>query len=452
MKRIIFTTLIGLVFFISNSQINFQEHLVDNITWPGDSYAADLDSDDDLDIIISSTFSINWYENIDGQGTFVKHVIHEILDNDWGISVCAKDIDGDNDIDVISSHLTHMSWYENIDGQGNFTDTEHVIYPYVNGYVEAYLEDIDGDDDIDVVSSIKNENKISWHENIDGQGNFIEHIVSYTYSPLGIYAEDIDGDNDMDIISPSGIYIKWYENLDGMGYFLEHNIPSSIGVSVSIYAKDIDGDDDIDILSSSDSAIAWYENNDGQGNFVEHIIPMNVINSVSIFAEDVDGDNDIDILFTSGELLQPNPKIAWGENVDGQGSFVEHLITSNVTVPNSVRAIDLDQDNDMDVVSTSVETGESYGKIAWYENLGSLGITDKSVFEIRVFPNPIKNMLNIQSNNTITRAMIYNQSGQLILSAENSNRINFSSFSQGLYFIKIMDESGNIETRKVIKF
>ena len=62
-----------------------------------------------------------------------------------------------------------MSWYENIDGQGNFTDTEHVIYPYVNGYVEAYLEDIDGDDDIDVVSSIKNENKISWHENIDGQ-------------------------------------------------------------------------------------------------------------------------------------------------------------------------------------------------------------------------------------------------------------------------------------------
>jgi hypothetical protein len=118
---------------------------------------------------------------------------------------------------------------------------------------------------------------------------------------------------------------------------------------------------------SSGGEIAWYEN-DGNENFTTRIITTNVVQSFSVYAVDVDSDEDIDVLATSlGNY------VVWYEN-DGNENFTDHIITSDVLSPLSVFAIDVDNDTDIDVLSASYWDD----KIAWYENIGIVSVDEIS--------------------------------------------------------------------------
>ena len=55
-----------------------------------------------------------------------------------------------------------------------------------------------------------------------------------------------------------------------------------------------------------------------------------------------------------------------------------------------------------------------------------------------IYPNPVKDILNIKSKNEISKAEIYDSAGRIILSAKvNGNAINVSELSKGSYIIKI---------------
>ncbi len=71
--------------------------------------------------------------------------------------------------------------------------------------------------------------------------------------------------------------------------------------------------------------------------------------------------------------------------------------------------------------------------------------------KIILYPNPTTGVLTIQSNTILVQIEIYNLLGQLVESNTNQNTIDISSVSQGIYFIKIMDENGNIGSQKVVK-
>ena len=132
----------------------------------------------------------------------------------------------------------------------------------------------------------------------------------------------------------------------------------------SVFAVDLDGDGDVDVLSASydDDKIAWYENLDTVGTFSSaKIISTSANGANSVFAVDLDGDGDIDVLSAS----RLDDKIAWYENVDGSGSFTsEHTISVNANGATSVFAVDLDGDGDVDVLSASYDDD----KIAWYKH------------------------------------------------------------------------------------
>lgn len=101
-------------------------------------YSADLDGDGDMDMLSSSggNDKIAWYENTDGQGAFGPQ--QTITTNADGASdVFAIDVDGDNDIDVIStsSYDNKMSWYENIDGLGTFS-SEKIIASNIHKQIQ----------------------------------------------------------------------------------------------------------------------------------------------------------------------------------------------------------------------------------------------------------------------------------------------------------------------------
>jgi len=98
-----------------------------------------------------------------------------------------------------------------------------------------------------------------------------------------------------------------------------------------------------------------------QIQFEPYTITTSADGANSVFAIDVDDDDDIDVLSAS----RYDDKIAWYEN-DSFENFTTHVITASANDAWSVFAIDVDGDEDIDVLSAS--NGDD--KIAWYENDG----------------------------------------------------------------------------------
>jgi hypothetical protein len=334
-------------------------------------FAADMDGDGDEDVLSISLFDdkIAWYENMDGQGSFgLQNLISTQIDGGDGVS--AADLDGDGDLDVLSASSTDgkIAWYENINGAETFGPQQMINSLAPMAYFVVAV-DFDGDDDFDVLYDAWDMNVIAWQENQDGQGTFgpVNTITTRADGASSVFAADLDGDNDMDALSTAAIGNKvfWHENTNGFGNF---SSPITITLQTefpySVFATDLDGDGDQDVLSASagDNKIAWYENTDGQGNFG----PQNIINdeanlAAAVFAADLDRDGDQDVLSASSG----DDTIAWYEN-DGSSKFgAEQVITAKADNTFSVIATDLDEDGDLDVIAASLGGDQ----ISWFENL-----------------------------------------------------------------------------------
>jgi len=70
---------------------------------------------------------------------------------------------------------------------------------------------------------------------------------------------------------------------------------------------------------------------------------------------------------------------------------------------------------------------------------------------ILIYPNPAKDLINIQTSEPIREVKIYSSTGSLILTPEPSKTIDISRLSKGLYFIQVMQQGNIITTRKFTK-
>ncbi len=72
-----------------------------------------------------------------------------------------------------------------------------------------------------------------------------------------------------------------------------------------------------------------------------------------------------------------------------------------------------------------------------------------------LFPNPVSNTLHVQDVNDISSWRIADKFGNTILSDKNTNattiKINTSSLTQGMYFLTIISNNGNVAIKKIIK-
>ena len=198
----------------SYAEIGFTEHLIEaNYNTPWYVYTADIDDDDDIDIISGARFgsTVDWWEN-NGSENFTRHVISYSA---YGaMRVSAADFNGDGNMDVVCAidMLNKISWYEN-DGLQQFT--EHIIAPWL-GVTYVYTIDLDQDDDVDILAAACEQasNKMGWFEN-DGNGNFTEHVVIDDYDHANcVHAADMDGDDDIDLIASASWAsdVSWFEN------------------------------------------------------------------------------------------------------------------------------------------------------------------------------------------------------------------------------------------------
>ena len=85
--------------------------------------------------------------------------------------------------------------------------------------------------------------------------------------------------------------------------------------------------------------------------------------------------------------------------------------------------------------------------------LSSLSVKDESLeYAIRIYPNPVADVLNIESTVVIDKITIYDVNGRRINTLKNNNdsTINVGDLSNGVYFLEI--QSGiNKMIRRFIK-
>lgn len=431
MKKIILIIFLFLTFSI-NAQIGFlnnniidSQYCIDSVT---NVITLDIDNDGDLDVISSSnTQYIVWQENLDGQGTFGN--IHLITDQLDGIkSITIADIDNDSDMDIISSSSTDgiIAWHENL-GQGNFT--MHVLGSEYNGAQFAKAADIDGDGFLDIIANTSY-GKIGWFRNTNGLGNFSsQNTIATGLSVVSsIDVKDADGDGDNDVVATSSLLDNFMKvglliNTNGLGTFgtfqlLKNETPeTNYSIVTKVLFQDLDNDGDNDILFSANNKLFSLINS-GTGVFPA----INTISNgyirdriMEINLKDMDNDGDIDVVIIS-RIWQNTDKVIWYDNnsthtytsstiilnstddqmmsfkiddIDGDNS--NDIVTGNywnnnlvwfknyTTIkpiakycyyPDKVKAADLDNDGDLDIISTIGNT-----KLVWYENLDGAGTT-----------------------------------------------------------------------------
>ena len=68
---------------------------------------------------------------------------------------------------------------------------------------------------------------------------------------------------------------------------------------------------------------------------------------------------------------------------------------------------------------------------------------------VMLFPNPAQNMLNIVTEGEIEDVTIFNVLGQKVMHA-NTNQIDITSLSKGMYIINITTDEG-MTTKKFVK-
>jgi hypothetical protein len=69
---------------------------------------------------------------------------------------------------------------------------------------------------------------------------------------------------------------------------------------------------------------------------------------------------------------------------------------------------------------------------------------------IGIYPNPVQDVLHIQSSVTIEQAAIYDMNGRIVRQVQMTNDIAVQDLARGIYMIKIQTNKG-IEIRKIVK-
>ena len=334
----------------------------------GISEVGDFDGDGDKDVITD-------YQGIrmrlnNGNETFTNGGDFGDVDFDgvWNLNVGDIDNDGDLDILTASYHTFNNIWLEN---NGNAEFTFHAIGTGAINIRSSRSSDLDNDGDLDIV--IGSTAGIYWFENTNGILNYgIQRFIYIDGQMETIFIADIDGDSDEDIIALNAgdNEMVWFENTDGSGNFGDKQVIStSCDGPTSAQMKDIDGDSDLDIVltSSNDNKVAWYENMDGNGNFSdEQVITTIALDVQDVKVADIDGDGDLDVVVPS----KNDDKLYWYENTNGAGSFgAEHLVSDTCNSIRSVDLNDIDGDGDMDILSSSSSSVD----LSWFENTDGSG-------------------------------------------------------------------------------
>jgi hypothetical protein len=240
------------VILINNGDGTFQPAVnYDAEDFPASIFAADLDGDNDNDIVTA-----NWAVNSvsvllnNGDGTLQTAVNYPAgpAAGTGARDIIAADLDGDNDFDLAVANEGPDSVYVLLNnGDATFPPAQH----YESGGTpwELKAADLDDDGDDDLTVAMPNLDNIAVLLN-NGNGAFQAPVLySVGDKPYTVYPADLDcdGDEDLAVANFTGDSVSVLWNNGDATFQIAENYISGVTSPTSVIAADFDGDSNLDL-------------------------------------------------------------------------------------------------------------------------------------------------------------------------------------------------------------
>ena len=144
---------------------------------------------------------------------------------------------------------------------------------------------------------------------------------------------------------------------------------------------------------------------------------------------------------------QPRLYIEQVIEVEPIGTNQGNIVWEWNTKDHLVQDFDNTKANFGDVALTPGQHIELNPDISACENLS---ITDVDIVDLKIYPNPTSNYINVTSSEPIDKIEFYSILGKKILETKNHNPVDISAFKSGMYFVKIYSGDRSI-SKKIIK-
>jgi len=191
--------------------------------------------------------------------------------------------------------------------------------------------------------------------------------------------------------------------------------------------------------------------NNGNGNFTPSENTFVGLYFSDLAVADVDGDGKSDFV-VSGTSEDAYVYMQLFHNI-GDGMFVEvEDIPFFAIEDGSIVFSDINGDQIPDFILTGSYNFSLYTKV-YINNSDQMKINDWNKNNLSIYPNPVKNILNIDSDDTILGVKIYNMTGQELknVKADSKNaKIDMEGIHSGVYIFKVQT-SKELKSFKVIK-
>lgn len=329
----------------------------------------DMDLDGDMDLVSGMTTDsgsvIPFIESFVFDGTRYDQVlaIRPELPYQGMAAFCFCDVTGDDAADLVTQTAVRRFSPQ----VRQFLEPTYFLEDLERSNTTSLLADIDADGDLDAAfadyffgcfqeAPVRCEGRISWFENLDGQGIFSNRRTLQTGISGRIeqlFASDVDGDLDLDILwsEANDDGVQWLENADGQGGFSESRL---LARGSLLAVDDVDQDGHADLVTQEDDQVVVSFRDGGRV-----VVSGRSVESSPLRDWDTDGDLDL--------LVGENSTIYVHDYVGGRVFAPARVILTDAAFPNGYQFQDLDQDGDQDLLWTTFLDVT----LVWQENLAT---------------------------------------------------------------------------------
>jgi FG-GAP-like repeat/Bacterial Ig-like domain len=273
----------------------------DSLNWktdrgPNQVLVADLDLDDELDLITVNTLGGSLSVLLGrGDGTFGESQNHATGRTPYAAAVGRFTDDAYPDLVTTEIATSSLAIFVN-DGHGSFGEATRM--EIAQGPVALAVGRLDGDDFDDLVTVAITPGEL-WVYRSRGDGTFDPGVAyrSQATMPRSVIIADLDGDGSNDLASANdgSANVAVFLNR-GDGTFADARLYPVQAGPQSIHAADLDGDGALDLATANDeSSTVSVLKNRGDGTF-EPAGDHPVQHPMRVSSGDIDGDGRIDLI------------------------------------------------------------------------------------------------------------------------------------------------------------